>query len=210
MLLIESYLVRRLLVGRASQGLNRQLANLANQLYENRSSEPADVAVHTYLTRQVRQYVTDQALRDAARTAAFYYAGRGNQRKQVLLWLEELFGSQNVSILKICPSNTLCRRPYHRSGVSISETDYDEEVIDEQHASLVHTLGNLTLTGYNPPQSNRPFEEKRAYLCGTSLKMSQEIGRESKWTFEEVQNRTARLIEMAIDRWPGPLDDISA
>lgn len=209
MLLIESYLVRRLLVGRASQGLNRQLANLANQLYENKSSEPADVAVHTYLTRQVRQYVTDQALREAARTSAFYYAGRANQRKQVLLWFEELFESQerispsDLSIEHVMPQTlSLQWREY------LLET-YEAETIDEQHASFVHTLGNLTLTGYNAPQSNRPFEEKRDYLRGTSLKMSQQIGQSNRWTFDEIQARTDRLVEMAIEHWPGPLDNLS-
>lgn len=209
MLLIESYLVRRLLVGRASQGLNRQLANLANQLYEKTSSEPADVAVHTYLTRQVRQYVTNQTLREAARTSAFYYAGRANQRKQVLLWFEELFGSQErISPADLSIEHVMPQTLSSQWRESLRET-YDEETIDEYHSSFVHTLGNLTLTGYNAPQSNRPFEEKRNYLCGTSLKMSQEIGQANSWTFEEIQNRTDRLIEMAIEYWPGPLDSIS-
>lgn len=209
MLLIESYLVRRLLVGRASQGLNRQLANLANELYDNKSSEPADVAVHTYLTRQVRQYVTDQALREAARTSAFYYAGRANQRKQVLLWFEELFGSQErINAADLSIEHVMPQTLSSQWRDDLLET-YDADTIDELHASFVHTLGNLTLTGYNAPQSNRPFEEKRTYLCGTSLKMSQEIGQESKWSFDEIQTRTNQLIEMAIEHWPGPLDNIS-
>ncbi|MFC7403299.1 DUF262 domain-containing protein [Citricoccus sp. GCM10030269] len=207
MLIIESYLVRRILAGRASQGVNRQLAGLANELYADKSSQSVDITVHTYLTRQVRQYVSDQALRDAARTSAFYYSGRANQRKQVLLWLEDLFNSQehinpaNLTIEHVMPQ-TLSPQWWGKLAES-----YDEEAISELHTSLVHTLGNLTLTGYNAPQSNRPFDEKRAYLRGTSLKMSQEIGEAERWTFAEIQTRTDRLIEMAIQFWPGPLDE---
>ena len=34
----------------------------------------------------------------------------------------------------------------------------------EHHARLLHTLGNLTLTGYNPDLSNRLYVEKRELL----------------------------------------------
>lgn len=210
MLLIESYLVRRILAGRASQGTNRQLAGLANELYTNKGSQSVDMTVHTYLTRQVRQYVGDQTLREAARTSAFYYSGRANQRKQVLLWLEELFNSQehidpkSLTIEHVMPQ-TLSPQWMGRLG-----EEYDEETVADLHTSLVHTLGNLTLTGYNAPQSNRPFDEKRTYLRGTSLKMSQEIANNEDWTFSEIQTRTDRLIEMAIQHWPGPLEEASS
>lgn len=207
MLLIESYLVRRILAGRASQGVNRQLAVLASELYEDKSPEPVDAGVHAYLTRQVRQYVSDQALREAVRTSAFYYSGRANQRKQVLLWLEDLFNSHehinpnDLTIEHVMPQTLSPQWIDHLSA------DYDDESISELHSSLVHTLGNLTLTGYNSGQSNRAFNEKRDYLRSTSLRMSQEIGQHHKWTFAEIQARTDRLIEMAIQQWPGPLTE---
>lgn len=205
MLLIESYMVRRILAGRASQGINRQLAVLSSELYEDTSSQPVDALVHNYLTRQVRQYVSDRALREAAQTSAFYYSGRANQRKQVLLWLEELFHSQE----RIDPEDLTIE---HVMPQTLS-TDWERNLaqhhdeVAEQHTALVHTLGNLTLTGYNAPQSNRPFAEKQAYLRGTSLKMSQEIAEEPDWTFEAIQVRTARLVDLAVRYWPGPLED---
>lgn len=205
MLLIESYMVRRILAGRASQGINRQLAVLSNELYEDTSSQPVDALVHNYLTRQVRQYVSDRALREAAQTSAFYYSGRANQRKQVLLWLEELFHSQE----RIDPEDLTIEHVMPQT-LSIdwerNLAQHHDEVA-EQHTALVHTLGNLTLTGYNAPQSNRPFTEKQAYLRGTSLKMSQEIAEEPDWTFEAIQVRTARLVDLAVQYWPGPLED---
>lgn len=207
MLLVESYLVRRILAGRASQGVNRQLAVLANELYEDSGHEPADAAVHAYLTRQVRQYVSDQALRDAARTSAFYYSGRANQRKQVLLWLEDLFHSQEHINPKDLTIEHVMPQTLSPSWMDHLLEDYDHESISELHTSLVHTLGNLTLTGYNSGQSNRSFDEKRNYLRSTSLRMSQEIGEYDKWTFAEIQARTDRLIDMAIQYWPGPLKD---
>lgn len=36
--------------------------------------------------------------------------------------------------------------------------------VDEFHDSLVHTLGNLTLSTLNEPLSNHPFDKKREIL----------------------------------------------
>ncbi|WP_168198619.1 DUF262 domain-containing protein [Nesterenkonia sp. NBAIMH1] len=206
MLLIESYLVRRILAGRASQGINRQLATLSNELYEDTTGEPADVLVRNYLTRQVRQFVSDQGLRNAAGTSAFYYSGRAKQRKQVLLWLEELFNSQE----RIDPDDLTIEHVMPQTLSAEWEQSLAEhhDEVAERHTALVHTLGNLTLTGYNAPQSNRPFAEKQAYLRGTSLKMSQEIADESVWTFDSIEARTDRLIDLAVQYWPGPLEGI--
>jgi Protein of unknown function (DUF1524) len=37
---------------------------------------------------------------------------------------------------------------------------------EQIHDALLHTLGNLTLTGYNMELSNSPFETKRVELSG--------------------------------------------
>jgi hypothetical protein len=71
----------------------------------------------------------------------------------------------------------------------------------------VHTLGNLTLTGYNSSLSNLTFEEKRDRVSKNSLgklvnvgyknglKLNSELENSSSWTQTDVENRTNELVE---------------
>ncbi|MEO3777267.1 DUF1524 domain-containing protein [Micromonospora sp. B11E3] len=45
------------------------------------------------------------------------------------------------------------------------------------HEALLHTLGNLTLTGYKPELGNKPFAAKRAELEKSGIRLSQKIVR---------------------------------
>ena len=72
------------------------------------------------------------------------------------------------------------------------------------HARLLHTLGNLTLTGYNQELSNRPFDEKRVFFEDSHLAMNPEITAEASWGAGEIRARSDRLAEKAILQWPGP------
>ena len=74
------------------------------------------------------------------------------------------------------------------------------------HARLLHTLGNLTLTGYNPELSNRPFSEKRRFFKVSNLAMNREIAEEIEWGPEQVRIRADRLATRAVEIWPGPLE----
>ena len=70
----------------------------------------------------------------------------------------------------------------------------------------VHTLGNLTITGYNSSLSNFDFEKKKnrqnkekheiGYLNGLFLNNS--LKDEISWTKEKIQNRTNTLVDIAI------------
>lgn len=70
----------------------------------------------------------------------------------------------------------------------------------------VHTLGNLTITGYNSSLSNFDFEKKKnrqnkekheiGYLNGLFLNNS--LKDEISWTKDKIQNRTNTLVDIAI------------
>lgn len=72
----------------------------------------------------------------------------------------------------------------------------------------LHTLGNLTLTAYNPEYSDRPFREKRdhaEYGFKTSpLFLNQALGAQQTWNEEAILERATRLAEKATVVWPAP------
>ena len=73
------------------------------------------------------------------------------------------------------------------------------------HTHLLHTLGNLTLTGYNPELSTRPFSEKRRLFRNSNLEMNKEIADDAEWGPEQIRSRAERLAARAIKIWPGPI-----
>ena len=75
----------------------------------------------------------------------------------------------------------------------------------DAHVSLVHTLGNLTLTGYNPELSKRPFDFKRGILTESHLELNRHFGELVSWRGEDIQQRTERLTAELCRLWPRPL-----
>lgn len=81
----------------------------------------------------------------------------------------------------------------------------------KQHrANYVHTIGNLTITGYNQNLSSMPFEQKRDR---TSKDKTKEIGyknglylnrgvvNQTEWTVDKIKSRTDELVKILMDMY---------
>jgi uncharacterized protein with ParB-like and HNH nuclease domain/alkylated DNA nucleotide flippase Atl1 len=74
-------------------------------------------------------------------------------------------------------------------------------------ARLLHTLGNLTLTGYNPELSDKPFVEKRDMAGGfrdSHLQLNKELAGLDTWDEGEILKRADRLAQQAVALWARP------
>ena len=70
-----------------------------------------------------------------------------------------------------------------------------------------HTLGNLTLTGYNSEYSNRPFAEKRDMVGGfkeSPLRLNVGMGQAEAWDEPAIKARAGKLAERAAGVWASP------
>ena len=79
---------------------------------------------------------------------------------------------------------------------------------EDVHSELLHTLGNLTLTGYNSEYSDRPFVEKRDMEGGfrqSPLLLNRELGSFEKWDKEAILHRAKILSDKAIKVWHFPV-----
>ncbi len=73
--------------------------------------------------------------------------------------------------------------------------------------TYLHTLGNLTLTGYNSEYSDRPFAEKRTMKGGfmdSPLRLNKEVAQVEHWTEQAINNRALILADHAATVWTGP------
>jgi len=71
----------------------------------------------------------------------------------------------------------------------------------------LHTLGNLTLTGYNSEYGDRPFIQKRDMSGGfreSPLIMNQGLAQLEQWTEETIMERAERLSTKALLVWSIP------
>src|SRR6185437_7102253 len=63
------------------------------------------------------------------------------------------------------------------------------------HALWLHTLGNLTLTGYNSEMSNDDFSAKRQRLSGGTLHLNKLFAGFESWKAADVKARAEILVE---------------
>jgi hypothetical protein len=75
---------------------------------------------------------------------------------------------------------------------------------EKTHETLLHTLGNLTLTGYNTELSNSPFETKQVELANSHLDLNAYFAGLPKWDAAAISQRAADLAARVVTLWPRP------
>ncbi|WP_370011841.1 DUF262 domain-containing protein [Nocardiopsis sp. LDBS0036] len=202
---VESFLVRRMLAGTATNNLNRIFMSAPKEIEPG--STVAD-AVHRYLSHPRRLWPGDKAFSEAIATRSFYWSGKPFQKTFVLRRLEESYGAAepvDFEQAKLTIEHVMPQSPTHEwLEVLRGQTDPGETDI-ELHERLLHTLGNITLSGQNSKLSNHMFERKQKIFQTSALRMNQEIAEAPSWGRPEIEARAARLIERAIRLWPAPL-----
>lgn len=68
----------------------------------------------------------------------------------------------------------------------------------------LHTLGNLTLTAYNPELSNADFEIKKKIYEQSNFYYTRALNKYPEWTSKQIQKRAKNLAETAIKIWTLP------
>ena len=200
---IESFLVRRLFIGRATTGLNRVLMGAVTELPGDAT---VDDAVQGYLSTGRKYYASDAEMSAGIKSIPFYLNGRPYQRSLILRWLEESYDSKEpVGVDRLTIEHVLPQTATPSWKNMLQEDLKEGELLDEEYESVLHTLGNLTLTGYNAPLSNRPFSEKREMLRRSGLAMNQEIAEQEQWSRPQILARAEALAARAGNSWPGPV-----
>lgn len=197
--ILESYLVRSFLTGRRVNG--SMFTELTSQLD---AGEKTHIQLSMLLSTGTRGFATDDELRTSLRTYPYYVKGNARTRKLVLEWLEQTYASKE-------PVNTRKLSIEHIMPQTLS-TPWTKELMRKYGASyttefevLKHTLGNLTLTGYNSELSNTLYADKRAAYADSALRMTKEVATYETWGFEEIRLRADRLAERIITTWWGPM-----
>ena len=197
-LICESYVFRRAIVGIPTNSLNTTFATSLRDIDKERYLE--SVKAIFLLKDSYRRFPTDAELLQEMVIKDVYNI---RNRNYLLSKLEnherkELIQIGNYTIEHILPQNK------NLSAAWRTMLGDDWETTQERY---LHTLGNLTLTGYNSELSDRPFLEKRDMTGGfadSPLRLNRSVAKSDVWTAETIQQRSQELAKKAAVVWPAP------
>ncbi len=74
----------------------------------------------------------------------------------------------------------------------------------EIHSKYLHTLANLTLTGYNQNLYTKPFNEKKAILKESHFELNKFFDSLEEWNEDAILKRQKVICEKALEIWKYP------
>ncbi|MCY3883372.1 MAG: DUF262 domain-containing protein [Gammaproteobacteria bacterium] len=194
--LIESYLLRRAVLGLQTRSYWSVFARVAHLLHKDSVFE--SLKVELARLRGTYRFPNDEEFRRGLREHDLYGL---RVCKHILDRLEnsgqrEKSPVHNYSIEHIMPQGINGSPDWQ----SMLGSDWRE-----LHETHLHRLGNLTLTAYNSTYSNRPFDDKKSIEGGfrqSAVRLNQDVRDEQNWTAAQIETRTERLAAQALQVWP--------
>jgi len=196
--LVESYVFRRTICAIPTNSLNKTFATFTKALKKDRYLE--SIQAHLLGLPSYRRFPSDDEFRRDLQTRDLYNFPR---RSYWLRRLENHGRKERVPVDEYTIEHIL---PQNANLSAAWKTTLGTEWERIQQTWL-HTLGNLTLTGYNSEYSDRTFTEKRDMSRGfkeSPLKLNQGLGQLDHWNEDAIKTRAEKLAGMALDVWTGP------
>jgi len=196
--LVESYIFRRAVCAIPTASLNKTFAIFNRSLRKDRYLE--SIQAHFLLLPSYRRFPGDDEFwRDLKirnlynfRSRSYWLRRLENHSRKEWVHVDE------YTIEHILPQNENLSQQWR------DELGPEWKKIQE---TFLHTLGNLTLTGYNAEYSDRPFIEKRDMKGGfieSPLRVNDGLGSLETWNENTIQTRANRLADEAISVWKPP------
>lgn len=196
--LVESYVFRRAVCGIPTNSLNKTFATFARALKKDRYLE--SVQAHFLMLPSYRRFPDDEEFKRDLQTKDLY---NFRSRSYWLRRLENYARKERVPVDQYTIEHIL---PQNENLSAKWKADLGPEWERTQQTYL-HTLGNLTLTGYNSEYSDRPFTEKRDMEGGFSqspLRLNQGLSSLACWNEETIRQRAEKLGVQAVGVWTYP------
>lgn len=205
LLLLEGYIFRRILCGVQTNALNKVFMNLEKEIakYDEATSNYVDVVKYVLKMKQSTQrFPNDEELKTKIIDKDIY------NMKHTIFLLERIENYNNVERVDI--QGMIDEKKLSIEHIMPQElTQSWQKALgfeyESIHTRLLHTLGNLTLTGYNQKYSNKPFVEKRDMKDGfreSRLFLNKYISELDEWNDEKIIERTMHLYNKMTQIWP--------
>jgi uncharacterized protein with ParB-like and HNH nuclease domain len=190
--ILENFMVRRFVCGVPTYGLNKVFPALYAQITAH-----AFVVDGLKEVLRAKNYPRDAEFRERFISSKLYVPGERIEKTKIILErLEESFEH-----LEPVPMASL--QIEHVMPQTLTDS-WKETLGDDWetiHDLLLHTVGNLTLTGYNAPLSNDDYSRKREILLTSHLELNKYFTAVTEWNEQAIRQRGEILADKALKVW---------
>ncbi|GAA7858883.1 DUF262 and DUF1524 domain-containing protein [Helicobacter pylori] len=197
--LTESYICRRAVCGLGTNSLNKVFPSFTKKIDKKQYLKSVEEHFGSLTGKQ--KFPNDSEFKDSFITKELYHP---KKTKKVFNFLKRL---ENFDTKE--PVNTQECTIEHIMPQTLNlewERDLGEN-FQAIHDKYLHTIGNLTLTGYNEKYSNNSFQEKRDMEKGfkqSPLKLNQSLKDLESFGEKEIEKRANDLADLALKIWTYP------
>ena len=197
---VISYLWRRAICEIPTNSLSKTFATLYQAV--DKEDYVNSIIKAFVFKSSYKRFPSDYEVREKLQTKDIYHF---RLRKYLLEALENYYHKEpidlntaNYTIEHIMPQNI----EHNLSWQQMLGEDWQEV-----HSLYLHSLGNLTITGYNAEMSNKSFWEKVNGESGfkhSHLKLNESIAQCDVWNKKSIQRRTNILTDIILKIWKYP------
>lgn len=204
--LVQTYAIRRFIVGVPTNSLNKVFKSLYRSVDQN--NYLLSLEKELMLKTGNESFPRDEEVKDKLKTKDLYSANVKN-KKYLLQKMEEYNNPEPVMIKDnsaITIEHIFPQKPCEEWRDDISQEDYN--LLQNKY---LHTIGNLSLTGGNQKLGNARFIDKRdkedyGYRA-SNIWLNNELSNYDRWGMEEFNQRFEVIAQRFIDVWPQPEDN---
>jgi len=194
---IASFVIRRSVCGESTRGYGRIFPEAIKE------------AIHVHQQKDLCQYWLDKGWPDDAAFISHLvefpiYKRERNKCRLLLQFLEQRHGHKEevkldfLTIEHVMPQS-LEKNTGDNSWQKMLGADW--EIL---HEKWVHTLGNLTLTGYNPELGSASFQKKQEFFAKSKVSLNQYFLQVQSWNIQEIRKRGEQLSRILAGYWSRP------
>jgi uncharacterized protein with ParB-like and HNH nuclease domain/predicted transport protein len=195
--LVESFVFRRAVCGLPTNALNQIFASFPKVVQKDRYVE--SIEARLLLLSSNSRFPRDAEFQEAfTRRDLYNFPRRSYWLRRIENFRRKERALESYTVEHILPQNPELPEAWRTA------LGPDWRTIQEKY---LHTLGNLTLTGYNSEYRDRPFAQKRDIDGGfreSPLRLNQGLGQIDVWNEDAIRNRANHLARVALDVWPFP------
>ncbi len=202
-----NYGVRRLVCEIGSNSLRGLYKTLYKRVFSNEENKAHYYDAIVCFFMQLNsgdKFPSDQEFAAALKEKDIYH--KPDLRKYLLASIENFGSKEKLEINNDITIEHIMPQKLSTSWQKMLGDDWQNV-----HVDLLHTLGNLTLTGYNSELSNGPFEEKKKLLVEKAAKvqvLNQDVLNQEVWNADTIKARAERLSKLTIEIFPLPKAEV--
>lgn len=197
---VISYLWRRAICEIPTNSLSKTFATLYQAVDKD---DYVNSIIKAFVFKSsYKRFSSDYEVREKLQTKDIYHF---RLRKYLLEALENYYHKEPIDL------NTANYTIEHIMPQNIEHNLSWQQMLGENwqevHSLYLHTLGNLTITGYNAEMSNKSFGEKVNGESGfkhSHLKLNESIAQCDVWNKKAIQRRTNILTDIILKIWKYP------